>query len=170
LLLLGVGAGPGFAGEDAPVSEKGSVWVEKVSSEALRSLAQGRSEKLRLFNFWATWCPPCVDEFPELLEIQRDFREDLEFIAVSANAPEEEEEVLTFLERHGASGRNLLLDNDDTHAVLKAFDRRWKEILPYTVLVDRAGRVRFRYEGRVDEEELRSVISRYVDRDRVATR
>src|SRR5438477_1894468 len=43
--------------------------VEPVNAEALRALRKNDSGKLRLINFWATWCGPCVTEFPELVEI-----------------------------------------------------------------------------------------------------
>ena len=169
LLLAGI-ATPSFAGEGASRDEGDPLRIERISMEEIRTLVQRPSERIRLFNVWATWCPPCVDEFPELLAIQSDFREHLELIAISANTPEEEEDVRAFLERQGASGRNLLFDNDDLHSMVKALDRRWKEILPHTVLVDRTGRIRFRREGRIDEAKLRSEIAKLVDRERSAAR
>lgn len=169
LLLAGI-ATPSFAGEGASRDEGDPLRIERISMEEIRTLVQRPSERIRLFNVWATWCPPCVDEFPELLAIQSDFREHLELIAISANTPQEEEDVRAFLERQGASGRNLLFDNDDLHSMVKALDRRWKEILPHTVLVDRTGRIRFRREGRIDEAKLRSEIAKLVDRERSAAR
>ena len=43
-------------------------------------------KKLILVNFWATWCPPCIKEIPDLLNLKKRFERDIEIIFVSVDA------------------------------------------------------------------------------------
>ena len=60
-------------------------------------------------NFWATWCAPCIIEFPELQKTYRMYRSrNLEFVTVSTDGPEAKAAVIRLLQEQRASGRNLL--------------------------------------------------------------
>jgi hypothetical protein len=93
-------------------------------------------------NFWATWCGPCLTEFPELVTINRMYRRRaFEMITVAANYPDEKKEVLNFLTKQQASNRNLLFAGTDKYKLMEAFDKDWSAALPYTVLIGPAGGV-----------------------------
>ena len=73
------------------------VTVELADAQALSKLRQNGSGKLRLVNFWATWCGPCITEFPDLVKINRSFRHRaFELVTVAANYPDEKKDVLGF--------------------------------------------------------------------------
>ena len=50
------------------------VELNMIGLDGVKELLENKSEKLLLINFWATWCPPCVSEFPELVHIYRNYR------------------------------------------------------------------------------------------------
>ena len=77
------------------------VTLEMVGADGLKKLRQNGTGKLLLINFWATWCAPCVSEFPDLEATYRMYRgRNVDFVSVSTNDPEEKPGVLEFLQKH----------------------------------------------------------------------
>ena len=143
------------------------VEVEMAGVEALRALRKNDSGKLRLVNFWATWCGPCITEFPELVTINRMYRRRaFEFVTVAANYPDEKKQVLDFLVKNQASNRNLLFSGTDKYALMEAFDKGWNAALPYTVLIGPAGEYLYQVQGAVDPLELKRAIVKALKEDR----
>jgi peroxiredoxin len=143
------------------------VSVEQIDAAGLRALRQGDATKFRLINFWATWCGPCVAEFPELVEIHRMYRKrDFEFITISANNPNEQSEVLKFLTKMQASGRNLLFGSEDKFAMFAAFDPKLDGQLPVTLLLSPKGDVLYQRAGRIDALELKREILKAIGREK----
>lgn len=104
--------------------------------------------KVVLLNFWATWCPPCRAEMPALVKWQREYRtRGLQVIGVTY-PPIEASEVRQFI-RSIRVNYPIVLGSKETKDL---FDTG--ETLPYTVIIDREGRVRDRIEGIILDEEF----------------
>ena len=84
--------------------ESGTVDVELIDAKGVAALRKNDTQKVRMFNVWATWCGPCVKEFPELVATSRKFAlRDFELITISLDDPETATtEVKPFLEKHNA--------------------------------------------------------------------
>jgi thiol-disulfide isomerase/thioredoxin len=135
------------------------VSVELASAEDLKKLRANGSGKVLLVNFWATWCGPCVHEFPDLETTYRMYRlRDFDMVMVSANMPDEKAGVMKMLEKQHASSRNLLFGSTDTYAMQAAFDPKWDSPVPFTVLLSPEGKVLYRELGEVDILKLRRII------------
>src|SRR5204862_1818909 len=73
------------------------------------ALRKNGTKKVRLFNVWATWCVPCVAEFPELVQTARKFDlRDFEFISISVDDLKDAPKAKAFLEKRGAGISNRL--------------------------------------------------------------
>lgn len=141
------------------------VTLEPVDAAGLADLRKGEGSKLRLVNFWATWCGPCITEFPDLVEINRMYRNrDFEFVSVAANYPDEKPEALKFLTKTQASNRNLIFGSTDKYKLIEAFDKSWSGALPFTVLLGAKGEVLYQKEGAIDPIEVKRAILKVLGR------
>jgi thiol-disulfide isomerase/thioredoxin len=159
---------------------KASVDVETIDAAGVAALRKNGTRKVRLFNVWATWCGPCVEEFPELTKTARKFGlRDFELITISQNRPTEKAEVKKFLEEHraaipdkikptlkaeGRTTNSYIYSGEDLDELVKALDPEWPGPIPHTLLVAPDGSVIWRHNGPVDGEELRGKVLEYMGR------
>jgi thiol-disulfide isomerase/thioredoxin len=107
-------AGCGLPADDGPTKPTTPAGPPPVSLRVTDARGYGETlAKLRgkvvLVDFWATWCAPCVEQFPHTVELHRKYQDTgLAVVGVSLNTPEEEPQVREFLERHEAGFENLL--------------------------------------------------------------
>ena len=144
------------------------VTVTPVDEAGLAALAKNDSGKLRLVNFWSTTCVPCLEEMPDLVEINRMYRHRaFEMVTVAVNYPDEKADVEKILKKFQCSARNLLLAGTDKYKHLAAFDKEWDAAIPYTVLFNAEGKVLYKVNGKINPLELRKAIvnalGRYMD-------
>ncbi|WP_074654237.1 redoxin domain-containing protein [Terriglobus roseus] len=139
--------------------DNGPISVTLASAQMLSKLRQNPTGKLLLVNFYATWCGPCVTEFPDLMATNRMYRDRaFAFTTVSSNVPAEQPEVLAFLKRMNATTANLLYGSDDTYAMQDAFDPNAGSAVPVTVLLSPRGDVLFHEQGEIDLMQIRRAI------------
>jgi thiol-disulfide isomerase/thioredoxin len=114
---------------------------------------------------WATWCGPCIVEFPELVTMNRMYRgRPFEFVSLSADDPERSREVIGFLKKQQASNLNYHFSSPDKDALAEALDPQWNGALPHTILVKPGGGIAFRHTGEIDPLELKRAIVGYLGR------
>jgi thiol-disulfide isomerase/thioredoxin len=138
--------------------------VSSIDTEALKGLLTQARQKPLLVNFWATFCDPCRDEFPDLVKIDKDYgSQSLDFITVSLDdATEIKGEVPKFLDAMKATMPAYLLDVNDPEPAINLVDRKWRGDLPATYLYNEKGEVVYRHIGRVNITELREAIDKVV--------
>ena len=145
------------------VTPKTTVVVEAITTDGLKSLLAKEKSKPMLVNFWATWCDPCRDEFPDLVKIDNDYRASVDFVTVSLDEMTElKTEVPKFLDKMNAKMPAYLLDAKDPEPAINAVDPKWQGDLPATFLYNEKGELVFKHFGRVDAVALRSAIDKTV--------
>ena len=111
--------------------------------------------KVVLVNFWATWCPPCREEIPELLELKKEFKDRLEIVGISED-DDPPASVLKFAERREVTYPIVMATQEmiDAYGGVPA--------LPTSFLIDTQGRVVQKHSGlypiRAYELEIRSLL------------
>jgi thiol-disulfide isomerase/thioredoxin len=137
--------------------------IDAAGLKALVNNADGA--KLRLVNVWATWCGPCVVEFPELVTINRMYRNrSFETVTLTMNAVEQVDEALGFLKKQQAAMQNVFVRDGDAYKTIEAVDPAWSGALPYTILVAPGGKVLYRSEGLFESLKLRRAIVGWLGR------
>lgn len=139
--------------------ERAAVTVKLAGVEDLQALRKNPTGKLLLIDFWATWCGPCVKEFPEFQTMYRMYRHrPFDLVTVSTNYPDAQAGVMRVLEREHASSTNLLFGSMDIYKLMAAFDPDWNGAVPYTMLIKAGGEVVYRHQDEIDPLELRRLI------------
>ena len=138
------GKGAGLRGEAAPTFTLKNIAGEDVAVEA--------KGKPYIINFWATWCPPCQAEIPDLAAFYALHMDTVDFYAV--NLQEDAQVVQKFMVERKAE-LPVVLDRKGDAATLYGV-----RAIPTTVVVDKEGKVAYRKTGGVTKEELEDVISK----------
>jgi thiol-disulfide isomerase/thioredoxin len=135
-----------------------------INAEELQALLRRDGSRPLLVNYWATWCDPCREEFPDLVKIDQEYRaKGLDFIAVSLDdLADINTGVPKFLRTMKATMPVYLLNVPDPEPVINAVDPRWGGAMPATFLYNSKGEVVYKCFGRVKTDELRAAIEKLV--------
>jgi len=115
-----------------------------------------------LVNFWATWCDPCREEFPDLVKIDADYRtKGLDFVAISLDdVADMKTTVPKFLREQHATMPVYILDVPDPETIIQIVDGTWQGDMPATFLYDQNGAVVYKHKGPIKPKELRAAIDK----------
>lgn len=157
------------ASHDAEIHaiEQERVTVSLVDPDGVKALRANNTDKTLLVNFWATWCAPCTEEFPEIQKTFRMYRKrPFDLVTVSINYPDEETGVRRFLESEHASSRNLLSGTMDPYELMRAFDPEWNGGVPYSMVIAPGGAVLYKESGPIDIlKARRAILASFPDDD-----
>ena len=144
------------------------VTIGEIDVKGIKDLIKNASsDKLRLINIWATWCGPCITEFPDLVIIDRMYRgRPFEFITISADKQARKSDALKFLQKQQASNKNYIFNKDDVYELIEAVDPSWKGALPYTLIIEPGGKIIYRKQDTIDPLEMKKLIvgNKYIGR------
>ena len=144
------------------------VTLEEIDVQGVKDLIKNSSSgKVRLINFWATWCGPCVAEFPDLVIIDRMYRgRSFEFVTVNLDKQARKDDALSFLKKQEASNKNYIFNDDDVYKLIEAVDAEWQGSIPFTLLIEPGGKIVIKKEDMIDPSEMKKLIvdSRFIGR------
>ncbi|MEY4939258.1 MAG: hypothetical protein RIQ93_993 [Verrucomicrobiota bacterium] len=146
------------------------VSLAKIDARGVAELAKNTTNRLRLVNVWATWCAPCVEEFPELVSLSRRLgSRKFELVTISMDDPKQEAQAKKFLENQhavpsaslqklleaeGRDSLNFIYTEASTDALIQALDPAWPGPLPHTVLIAPGGKILYRQNGPINPPDL----------------
>ncbi|MFC1557285.1 TlpA disulfide reductase family protein [candidate division KSB1 bacterium] len=134
--------------------------ITEVDVGAVVKAVANHKGKVVLVNMWATWCEPCVEEFPDLVSLHRKYRDrGLEVIGVSHDFHEMvESDLIPFIKEQGADFTHFLQNGQTAQDFIDGIDPIWSGVLPATLVYDREG-IRVKYiPGRFDTGELEDLV------------
>lgn len=113
-----------------------------------------------LVNFWATWCDPCREEFPDLVKLDQEFKGKIDFITISLDDPADiATTVPKFLSSMKAEMPAYLLRTPDESAFIASIAKNWQGAMPFTILYDKDGKAAYQREGKIVMDVIRPQIS-----------
>ncbi|MGA1273541.1 MAG: redoxin domain-containing protein [Burkholderiaceae bacterium] len=161
---LGVGVGLSYWRHSPKQLAEPAGWVFDLQ---LQKAAQARGELLALaefrgkplvVNFWATWCPPCVEEMPELSAFYDKYKpKGVQLLGIAVDSPSN---VREFLEERQFSYPLVVAGANGSEHASRLGSRI--DAFPYTVLIAPNGQVVQQKMGRIYEEELIKWVEDYI--------
>jgi thiol-disulfide isomerase/thioredoxin len=153
--------------------EEKTVWIQKaavtwanepvtldtISITGIRELVKNNTRKLRLINIWATWCVPCVQEFPDLVMLNHMYRDrGYEMVSICLDDMVNQGKALAFLQKNQSSSPNFIFTGDDKYRFIESVDSSWAGALPYSMLIEPGGKLVYVKQGINNIEELKKII------------
>ncbi len=143
---------------------KEKVTIEELELSQLKALLKNEGMNYKLINVWATWCGPCVTEFPEFVDMNRMYRNrEFELITISLDEINRKPNALNFLTKKQASMTNYIFKGDK-YAFIEGLDKKWEGSLPYTLFIAPGGKIIYGKQGLIEPLELKKIIVENIGR------
>jgi len=128
----------------------------EIDAKGLADLVARQKGKVVLVNFWATWCVPCREEFPDLVRLEADYRNrGVAVIGVSTDGGKEAAAVEKFLAAANPGFANYhKKSGGDDQEFIDAVDTKWGGELPFSVLYAKDGKKALVLSGKQSRETL----------------
>lgn len=126
----------------------------------LQELISSKGDKIKVINFWATWCAPCVKEMPLFEKLGQD-RQDVQVTLVSMDLDLDPDpaKVYKFVTRKKLQSQVVILDEKNPNSYIELIDKSWSGALPATIVVNsRTGQRKF-VEKELHEGDLERLIA-----------
>jgi thiol-disulfide isomerase/thioredoxin len=117
------------------------ITVEDLDKSKLEKLIKNRKGKVLLLNIWASWCPPCKKEFPDLVKLAEKYKNSkVDIVGLSVDDRNDlQSEVIPFLQKNNVNFK-IYIQNFKSVDELISFFPKWEGAIPLTVIFDKNGR------------------------------
>ncbi|WP_176466166.1 TlpA family protein disulfide reductase [Aliifodinibius salipaludis] len=131
----------GFVNESIGQGLQDEELLKDVSANDIQEVISSyKGDKAVLINVWATWCAPCIEEFPHIVELQQKYEDDLHVVFVSADFPKQREKALEFLRAQNVDWPTYFKTGKD-QPFIEALSDDWSGALPFTKILNNDGAV-----------------------------
>jgi thiol-disulfide isomerase/thioredoxin len=127
---------------------------EQIADVVARHNAEGKAV---LLNVWATWCGPCVEEFPDIVELKHKYQDQLAVVFISADFPEDRERAIEFLKEQNVDWETYLKAGKD-EPFINALSSDWGGALPFTKIYSKSGKITAFWENKASYETFEKAI------------
>ena len=134
--------------------------VKIVKYDQLEQAIKSNTDKLKVINFWATWCGPCIKELPHFEKVNT--KDNVEVILVSLDFIQDEAKVKKFVAKKQLQSQIMLLNEKNYDSYMGKVDESWTGAIPATLFVTTSGKKHF-YEKPFTGEELEEAINQFMD-------
>ena len=138
---------------------KGQVEIFKFSE--LEEIMTVNDGQVKVINFWATWCAPCVKELPYFENANNIYKEKgVDIVLINLDFVEQKQKVEKFIIKHNIKNRVVLLDEIDYNSWIDKVDSNWSGAIPATIFI--GNKQRKFVEGELKQDQLMLIINEFI--------
>ena len=154
-------AGIGFRFQNVPEDAPQIHLIDEAELDEVMYASSSTTARLRLINFWATWCKPCVAEMPAVIALSAQYPEQVEVVFVSLDHPKQQAKAQQLLQQKGAQGEHYLVDPKDQNQFINQTDPQWSGAIPFSVFVNTQTAEKIHtYEAAFHKEKLFAIVDK----------
>lgn len=143
---------------------KEKVAIEDIDLQQLETIVKNDGANYRLINVWATWCGPCILEFPSFVDMHRMYRNrEFEMISISFDDLDRKQNALNFLVKKQASMKNYIIEGN-RYKFIETIHPGWEGALPYTLFIAPGGKILYSKQGIIDPLEMKRMVAEAIGR------
>ncbi len=129
--------------------------VAPLKPAAFAGMIKASAGKVVVVNFWATWCGPCVAEFPEFVKLTDEYKaKGVRFVHITADDMSDLKKAVAFLKEQKSKADQFIQDTDDPQEMIDVVFKDWPGTLPATFVYDKTGKMIFHRFGIIDRDVL----------------
>lgn len=137
--------------------------IKSVKFEELNQIIRSEEgSSVKVVNFWATWCKPCIEELPYFEKLQETYGgKDVQVLLVSLDFSADK--ASAYKSKKDIQSEVVFLDETDHNRWIDKISPQWSGAIPATLIVDtRTGKEQF-FEQKFEEKELFSTIEKFIN-------
>jgi thiol-disulfide isomerase/thioredoxin len=129
------------AREESQVAKQSRFVVEQLDEPGLERLITQRNGKILVLNVWATWCEPCRQEFPDLVQLSLDYANtNVEIIGLSVDFPDEiDSKIIPLLEDNDVNFKIYVQNFQKMDHLIDSLNEEWSGVIPATFIFNAEG-------------------------------
>lgn len=130
-----------------------------VSYEQLEMELNKKDDTLRIVNFWATWCKPCVEELPDFEKISKEYKgKKVKVLLVSLDFKQKiETNLVPFIQKNNITSEVIVLDQSNSDVWINKVAKNWSGSIPATLFIFPGGNRVF-HEGSIRYDDLKAKV------------
>lgn len=133
----------------------------------LDSITEANKGKVILFNYWATWCRPCVEEFPDLLEINQKYK-DSSFVLILVSldfGKKFEDRTKAFLGKNNVDFVTYYNNFSRDEDLINYMSKDWDGSIPATFILDKKGILRNAFIGKQNFKSFDKTVGKLIKKN-----
>src|SRR6478609_2723058 len=133
---------------------------EYITYDQLEAKINKQDDTLRIINFWATWCKPCVEEIPAFEKLTKEYKnQKVKVILVSCDFRKQlDSRVIPFVNEKNIRSTVVFMNETDPNTWIERVDSKFSGAIPATLIINGKKDFRFFKEGETNYEELESIV------------
>ncbi|MCI0448630.1 MAG: TlpA family protein disulfide reductase [Chlorobi bacterium] len=135
------------------------------SAEDIKVIFNKAKGNVILLNFWATWCKPCVTEFPELIKLYKNYKDKgFELVFISLDDKQDiDSKLKPFLKKQSVDFLSYYSTFTNAEELIDYIDKNWQGAIPSTYIYDREGNLKVSILGTQNYEQFEKEIIPLLD-------
>jgi thiol-disulfide isomerase/thioredoxin len=135
-----------------------------IKLDELQKIINSPSSQVKVINFWATWCAPCIKELPLFEKLNQDNKDvKVTLVSMDIDLDPNPEKVYKFVDRKKIKSQVVILNEKNPNDWIDKIEKEWSGALPATLIINTTNGKRKFVEKELHEGDLEKLIAEVIN-------